>query len=177
MVSCNYIKWYSKSMTVKLLPIIQTAIEEHSITHDILPCDPEFADTEAFCEKYGFSLEQSANTIIIASRKVEPVKYAVCVVLATTRLDVNKKVCQLMGIKKASFADAQTTTRLTGQMIGGVTAIGIRDFPIFIDSAVMRQEKVVMGGGNRSSKLVVKPTELLKLPNVEVIDGLARPKE
>jgi prolyl-tRNA editing enzyme YbaK/EbsC (Cys-tRNA(Pro) deacylase) len=164
-------------MTVKPSPIIQTAVEEYAIAHNILPCDPEFADTAAFCEKYGFSLEQSANTIIIASRKVEPVKYAVCVVLATTRLDVNKKVCQLMGVKKASFADAETTVRLSGQMIGGVTAIGLHDFPIFIDSAVMAQEKVVMGGGNRSSKLVVNPAELSKLPNVEVIDGLARPKE
>jgi len=59
----------------------------------------------------------------------------------------------------------------------GVTAIGIADLPIYIDSAVMRQREVVLGGGNRSSKMLIDPQELLKLPHVEVIEGLARPKE
>ncbi len=34
-----------------------------------------------------------------------------------------------------------------------------------------------MGGGNRSSKLLLNPQELLKLPHVEVIEGLAKPKD
>lgn len=37
--------------------------------------------------------------------------------------------------------------------------------------------QVVMGGGNRSSKIVLSPAELLKLPGVEVVDGLATPRE
>jgi prolyl-tRNA editing enzyme YbaK/EbsC (Cys-tRNA(Pro) deacylase) len=49
--------------------------------------------------------------------------------------------------------------------------------PIYVDSAVMRQPNAVLGGGNRSSKIRLDPTELLKLPNVEVVEGLARPKE
>lgn len=152
-------------------------MKQYGIAAEVLACDPEFADTAAFCERYGFSEEQSANTIVVASRKVEPAKYAVCVVLATTRLDVNKQVCQLMGVKKASFADAELTKAETGMMIGGVTAIGIDSLPIYIDSAVMNQEKVIMGGGDRSSKLVLAPDELLKLPHCKVIEGLGRVKE
>lgn len=163
-------------MTDILLPAVRTAVAEHGITCETLPCDPNFADTAAFCEKYGFSPGQAANTILVASRKVEPVKYAACVVLATTQLDVNKKACQLLGVKRASFADGETTKELTGMMIGGVTAVGISGLPIYVDSAVMQQEKVLMGGGNRESKLVLNPNELLKLPNVEVVDGLAKPK-
>jgi hypothetical protein len=34
-----------------------------------------------------------------------------------------------------------------------------------------------MGGGNRISKLLLDPQELMKLPNVGVIDGLAKPRE
>lgn len=164
-------------MTARLLPEVQAAVEEYGITADVLACDPEFADTAAFCEEYGFSPGQAANTILVASRKVEPVKYAACVVLATTRLDVNKKACQLLGVKRASFADGETTKELTGMMIGGVTAVGISGLPIYVDSAVMQQEKVLMGGGNRESKLVLSPSELLKLPNVKVVDGLAKPIE
>lgn len=142
----------------------------------MLACDPSLADTAAFCEHYGFPLESAANTILVASKKVEPPKYAVCVVLGTTALDVNHTVRELLGVKRISFADADTTTALTGMLIGGVTAFGIDDLPTYIDAAVMHQSRVVMGGGNRSSKLVLDPAELLKLPAAAVIDGLAKPR-
>jgi prolyl-tRNA editing enzyme YbaK/EbsC (Cys-tRNA(Pro) deacylase) len=161
----------------KLLPRVEVALAEYGIAYTLLDCTPELADTAVFCEHYHVPLEQAANTILVASRKVEPTKYAVCVVLGTTRLDVNQKVCELLGVKRASFADAETTVQHTGMLIGGVTVIGISDLPNFVDSAVLLQPQVVMGGGNRSSKLLLDPHELLKLPNVEVIEGLARPKE
>ncbi len=147
------------------------------MAYTVLECLPELADTAAFCEYYHVALDQSANTILVASRKVEPTRYAICVVLATTRLDVNQKVCELLDVRKASFANAETTMQRTSMLIGGVTAIGVSDMPIYLDSAVMQPEQVVMGGGNRSSKILLDPQELLKLPNIEVIEGLARPKE
>ena len=161
----------------KLLPLVEDALTRYDITHTVLECLPELADTAAFCEHYHVALDQAANTILVASRKVEPTRYAVCVVLGTTRLDVNQKVCELLGVKKASFADAETTMQRTSMLIGGVTPFGIGDAPIYVDGAVMRQPEVVMGGGNRSSKLLLNPQELLKLPHVTVIDGLAKPRE
>ena len=161
----------------ELLPIVKDTLAQYRITHTVLECTPELADTAAFCAHYGFSLDQSANTILVASKKSEPVKYAVCVVLATTKLDVNKKVCELLNVKRVSFADAEATKEITGMLIGGVTAIGVHDTPIYIDSAVMRQPQVVMGGGNRSSKVLLHPQELTKLPGVTVVEGLAKPKE
>lgn len=158
---------------VILMPIVNETLIAHDIKHEVLACDPDMADTAAFCERYGFSIKQAANTILVASRKVEPVRYAVCVVLGSTRIDINKKVCQLMEVKRASFADAETTIRLTDMMIGGVTAIGIKGLPIYVDKAVMDQDKVVMGGGNRSSKIIIDPKELTKLPEVQIIEGLA----
>jgi len=91
-------------------------------------------------------------------------------------LDVNKKVSELLAVKRLSFADEETTVDLTGMVIGGVTAFGIGDLPIYVDRAVMEQTRVVMGGGNRSSKLLLNPSELTKLPNVVVVEGLAKPK-
>src|SRR5579885_1206345 len=149
-----------------LLPIVEEALARYGIAYTILECTPELADTAAFCAHYHVPLDQSANTILVAARKVEPPKYAVCVVLGTTRLEVNSKVCELLGVKRASFADAETTMQRTGMLIGGVTAPGVEDVPIYIDSAVMQQPEVVMGGGNRSSKMLLDPRELLKLPNV-----------
>jgi len=159
-----------------LHPAVATALAASGIAHEVLPCDPELADTAAFCEHYGVALEQAANTILVASKKVDPPRYAVCVVLGTTRLDVNKKVSELLGVKRLSFADAETTVALTGMMIGGVTAFGIEGLPVYVDSAVLAQPQVVMGGGNRSSKLLLDPRELTRLPTVEVVEGLALPR-
>ena len=155
---------------------VEKALEKYQLQYKAIECDPELADTAAFVEAYGFTLEQSANTIIVASKGDEP-KFACCVILGTTKLDVNKKVRELLQVKKLSFASAEQTIELTGMMIGGVVAIGVENMPIYIDSRVMDQPKVVMGGGNRSSKLVLNPQELTKLPNVEVIENLAKPKE
>jgi prolyl-tRNA editing enzyme YbaK/EbsC (Cys-tRNA(Pro) deacylase) len=159
-----------------LLPAVQKSLDDLGIKYTVLACDPELADTAVFCEHYNLPIDQAANTIIVMSRKVEPVKYAVCVVLGTHRLDVNKKVCQLMGVKKTSFADAETTIKLSGMLIGGVTVFGI-NMPIYIDAAVMERPEVVLGGGNRSSKLLLMPNELKKLPNAQVVEGLAAPKK
>jgi prolyl-tRNA editing enzyme YbaK/EbsC (Cys-tRNA(Pro) deacylase) len=161
----------------QLLPSVADTLAQYDMKYKVLECTPELADTAAFCEHYHFSLESAANTILVASRKVEPTQYAICVVLGTTRLDVNQKVCALLGVKRASFADGDTTIERTGMQIGGVTAVGITDVPCYVDSAVMQQPEVVMGGGNRSSKLLIDPHELLKLPNVAVVAGLAKPKE
>ncbi len=160
-----------------LHPQAEKALKTHGLSYEVFPCDPELADTAAFCEHYDFTLDQSANTILVAFKKVEPTKYAVCVVLGTTKLDVNKKVCQLLDVKRASFANSEETVQLTDMMIGGVTAIGIEDLPIFVDAAVIDQKQIVMGGGNRSTKLLLHPDELKKLPNVQIVEDLAKPKE
>jgi prolyl-tRNA editing enzyme YbaK/EbsC (Cys-tRNA(Pro) deacylase) len=158
-----------------LKPAVAESLAAHAIRHEVLACSPDLADTAEFCEHYGFTLNQAANTILVSSRKVEPPRYAVCVVLGTTRLDVNRRVRALLDVKRASFADAGTTTALTGMLMGGVTAAGIQGLPIYVDRAVMDSPRVVMGGGNRSSKIVLSPAELLKLPGVEVVEGLATP--
>jgi prolyl-tRNA editing enzyme YbaK/EbsC (Cys-tRNA(Pro) deacylase) len=159
-----------------LLGATQTALDQAGLTYKVMDCDPALADTAAFCEHYGFELEQSANAIVVVG-KADPLKFACCIVLATTKLDVNKAVCRQMGVKRASFAAAAQTAELTGMEIGGVTAFGLPpDMPVYVDAAVLGQTEVVMGGGNRSSKVLLDPGELRKLPRVQVIEGLAKAK-
>ncbi len=161
----------------KLLPAVENALTEHGMSYKTLACTDELADTAAFCGHYGVSLEQAANTILVTSKKVDPPKYPICVVLGPTSLDVNKAVRAKLGVKRASFADAAATAELTGMLIGGVTPMGTTDLPVYVDSAVLEQEQVVLGGGNRTSKVLLDPRELTKLPAVEVVDGLAKPRE
>ena len=142
--------------------------------HELFPCDPALADTGAFCAHYGFSLEDAANTIIVVGKGAEPV-YAACVVLATHRLDVNRAVKGRFG-RKASFASPDETRALTGHEIGGVTVFGLPPkLPVWIDSAVMSRERIVLGGGSRSWKVIAPATILLSIPDAEVVEGLASP--
>jgi prolyl-tRNA editing enzyme YbaK/EbsC (Cys-tRNA(Pro) deacylase) len=141
--------------------------------YELFACDPALADTAAFCAAYGFALEDSANTIVVIG-KSEPPVYAACVVLATHRLDVNRVVKQRLGTRKASFASQDETRLLTGMAIGGVTAFGLPDgLPLWVDAAVMGRERIVLGGGSRSWKVIAPPSILLTLPNVEVVESLA----
>lgn len=141
--------------------------------HELFACDPALADTAAFCAAYGFALEDSANTIVVIG-KADPPVFAACVVLATHRLDVNRVVRHRLGTRKASFASPDETRELTGMAIGGVTAFGLPPhLPLWVDAAVMRRERIVLGGGSRSWKVLAPPSILLTVPNVEVVEGLA----
>jgi prolyl-tRNA editing enzyme YbaK/EbsC (Cys-tRNA(Pro) deacylase) len=143
------------------------------VEHEIVPCDPELADTAAFCAAYGYSPDESANTIVVVG-KSDPPRYVACVVLATTRLDVNRSVRTRLGVKKASFADPEQTKAITGMLIGGVTALGLPDdLPIWVDARVVERPRIVLGGGSRSCKVVGPPSLLVAQPAVEVVPDLA----
>lgn len=152
---------------------VQQQLDRLDVPYEIFPCDPALADTANFCAAYGFKLEDSANTILVIGKSDPPV-YAACVVLSHTRLDVNKVVRQRLGTRKASFAPAEETRSITGMEIGGVTVFGLPpELPIWVDARVMGRERIVLGGGSRSTKVLAPPTILLKLPGAEVVDGLA----
>ena len=143
------------------------------VPYRLFPCDPALADTAQFCAAYGFALEDSANTIVVAG-KAEPRRYAACIVLAPHRLDVNRAVKARLGTRKASFAGADETRALTGMEIGGVTPFGLpAGLPVWVDAAVMERPEIVLGGGSRSWKVIAEPAILLALPDAEVVAGLA----
>ena len=155
------------------LPEIQAFLEQAGYPFEVWECDPELADTATFCEHYGVSLENSANAILVKSKTGEK-KYALCVLLSTHRLDTNHTVRKKIGARKVSFASADETRELTGMEIGGVTPLVLPNgLQVWIDEAVMQTEYIILGGGNRSSKLKVSPMVLTMQPEAEVVNGLA----
>ena len=149
-------------------------MEDSDHPFEVWDCDPSFADTAAFCEHYDVSPDHSANTILVKS-KSGPQKFAVCVVLATHRLDVNHTIRKKLGTRKASFASAEETKEITGMEIGGVTPLALPDnLPVWIDSEVIDREYVILGGGNRISKLKVYPQSFDQLFDFEIVSGLGK---
>ncbi len=156
-----------------LHPAVAEALDRYAVEVEVMPCDPDLADTAAFVEAYDVPLDQSANTILVASKGAEPT-YVACVLLATTSLDVNNVVRREMGVRKASFARADPVRQLTGMEIGGVTPFGLpADLSVLVDARVLRPAWIILGGGNRSSKLRVAPDVLRAIPTVRIVEGLA----
>ncbi|GIU93403.1 MAG: hypothetical protein KatS3mg011_2309 [Acidimicrobiia bacterium] len=151
-----------------LHPAVERALIELGVDFEVMDCDPALADTAEFCRAYGVDPADSANAILVSSRKPPGIR-AMCMALATTRLDVNHAVRQRLGVRKLSFASAEETLRITGMEIGGVTPFGLPpELGVLIDEAVMTRTRVVIGGGNRVSKVLLSPTQLLRIPGAEV---------
>lgn len=141
----------------------------------VAPIDADLADTAAFCDAYQVGLDMSANCVVIAGKREGETRYAACMILATTRADVNGAVRKLLNVRKASFAQMDEAVSLTGMEYGGITPIGLpADWPIYVDSAVNATSNVIIGSGVRHSKIALPGRLLARLPNASVIDGLAR---
>jgi prolyl-tRNA editing enzyme YbaK/EbsC (Cys-tRNA(Pro) deacylase) len=139
----------------------------------VAPIDPDLADTAAFCERYGVQLGESANCVVVAGKRGGEVTYAACMVLATTRLDVNGAVRARLGARKASFAPLDTAVELTSMEYGGITPIGVPGWPILIDARVAAAGMVVIGSGLRRSKIALDGQLLAQLPFAEIVTDLA----
>jgi prolyl-tRNA editing enzyme YbaK/EbsC (Cys-tRNA(Pro) deacylase) len=141
----------------------------------VAPIDPELADTAAFCEAYEVGLDVSANCVIVAGKRGGEVRYAACMVLATTRADVNGVVRKMLDVRKASFAPMDEAVALTGMEYGGITPIGLpAGWPILVDARVAGTPRVIIGSGVRHSKIELPGAALAWLPDARVVDDLAR---
>ena len=141
----------------------------------VAPIDPDLADTEAFCAAYDVDLAQSANCVVVAGKRGEQLRLAACLVLATTRADVNGVVRRRLDARKASFAPLEQAVEATGMEYGGITPLGLpADWPVLVDPAVAAAGQVVVGSGLRRSKLVLPGDALADLPGAEVLPGLGQ---
>ena len=138
--------------------------------------DPDLADTAAFCAAYGVAPGAAANCVVVVGKRGEVVRYAACVVLATTRADVNGAVRRYLDVRKASFGPREDVVAATAMEFGGITPVGLpADWPVLVDAAVLEQPLVVIGSGLRRSKLVLPGAALAELPGAQVLPGLGQP--
>ena len=161
-----------------LAPAVFSALRElgdAAAEVEVAPIDAGLADTAAFCDAYGVGLDISANCVVIAGRRGEETRYAACVVLATTRADVNGVVRRLLDARKASFAPMDDAVALTGMEYGGITPIGLpADWALYLDSRIPALPRAIVGSGIRASKIELPGSVLAALPNAQVVEGLAR---
>ncbi|GAB3498858.1 YbaK/EbsC family protein [Nocardiopsis coralliicola] len=159
-----------------LAPPVAAALEGGGIDASrvlLAEVDPALADTAACCDAYGVPPEASGNCVVVRGKRGGELRMAACVVLATTRADVNGAVRRRLGARKASFAPQQDTVAATGMEYGGITPVGLpAEWPVLVDPAVAAAPSVLIGAGTRAAKLIVPGALLAALPAAEVLDGL-----
>ena len=140
--------------------------------------DPTLSDTAAFCAHYGVQFAQAANCVVLEARRGEETWYVACVILATTKADINGLGRKILDVRKLSFAPMESAVTESKMEYGAITPVGLpHNWPILIDKAVIETPYVVIGSGIRKSKLIVSGTFLATVLNVVVVEGLGKLKE
>lgn len=137
----------------------------------VVAINPEVSDTAAFCETYNVPRGISTNCIIVEAKHADKTWYAACLILADNTIDVNGKVRKYLNARKVSFAPKDTTLALTQMEYGGITPLGLPEtWPILIDKNVCAKQQLIIGGGVRSSKILVETAVLTSLEHAVTID-------
>ena len=135
----------------------------------VFRCLDEHSDTAAFSARYGMSLADCANTLILKCSGPQGEFHAAALTLGSRRLDINGAVKERLGAKRLSLARREMATQITGMEFGGITVFGLpADMRILVDSAVLERSFVVVGAGVRQAKILLAPSALAHLPRVEV---------
>jgi prolyl-tRNA editing enzyme YbaK/EbsC (Cys-tRNA(Pro) deacylase) len=141
----------------------------------VVEVDPELSDTALTQEAYDLPLESLANCVVVAGRREGVERVAACMVLASTRADVNTVVRKRLDVRKATFLAREEAVERTGMEYGGINPIGLPDdWRVLVDVAVAAQPVLVIGSGVRRSKLLLPGELLTTLPPAGVVDGLGR---
>ena len=142
----------------------------------VVEIDAEQSDTARSQDAYGLPPDALANCVVVGGKREGQERLAACVVLFTTRADVNNAVRRRLDVRKASFLPMDRAVELTGMEYGGINPIGLPDgWPTLVDAGVVNQEVVLIGSGVRRSKLLLPGKLLAELPGAEVLDGLGIP--
>jgi prolyl-tRNA editing enzyme YbaK/EbsC (Cys-tRNA(Pro) deacylase) len=140
----------------------------------VVEIDPALSDTATTQQEFRLQPDMLANCVVVGGKREGNERFAACVVLATTRADINGVVKRYLDVRKASFLPMERAVTLTGMEYGGITPIGLpADWPVLVDTRVIETDVIVIGSGVRRSKILLPGRVLAQLPNVEVIDGLA----
>jgi prolyl-tRNA editing enzyme YbaK/EbsC (Cys-tRNA(Pro) deacylase) len=139
----------------------------------VVEIDPAVSDTAATQEAFGLDPDMLANCVVVGGKREGTERLAACVVLSTTRADVNGTVRRYLDVRKASFLPTERAVALTGMEYGGITPIGLPpDWPVLVDGRVTGCPAVIIGSGVRRSKILLPGQLFQQLPNVAILDGL-----
>ncbi|AWN19021.1 YbaK/EbsC family protein [Streptococcus sobrinus] len=146
-----------------------------SQTVKVARINPDFADGELLSKEYDIPYKMEVNCLVVEGSRGEDKKYAALLVPYGKRAKTNATVKRPLDASKIHFADLEVVLEMTGMEFGSITPLGLPDdWKILVDSSLLEQEKLVIGGGLVTSKLLLPAEVLVSLAQAEVIEGLAK---
>ena len=175
--------WHDGSLLAKpvfdaLKALIAGGLGESMIRGVTRNTDEE-SDTDLWCPRYGVPFEHTGNVVIVHTHQTRhaPPQFAAALVSADSRADLNGLVTHTLGVSKVSFAPVEAAQEATGMESGGMSPIGLPGgWPLLVDRRVLAVRTLYVGSGIRPSKLVIDGSLFATLSDVQVVDGLGRPR-
>ena len=149
---------------IEALTAAGVAFTVHEYEHD--PAARAFG--EETVEKLGIDPTQAFKTLMV---RLEPAgEFVVGCVPALAHLSM-KLIAKAAGAKSAAMADPAAAQRRTGYVVGGISPLGqTTSHRLFIDSACLDHETMIVSGGRRGLSVELSPLDLVELTDAEVTD-------
>ncbi len=137
--------------------------------------DPNLSDTAAFCAEYKVGMNQAANCVILEAKRADKTWFAACVILGSTRADVNGLARRTLDARKVSFAPMEKAVTESKMEYGAITPVGLPTiWSVLVDQAIADSTYVIIGSGIRKSKLAIPGSLFASLSNTQILNGLAK---
>lgn len=134
--------------------------------------DPNDLSAETVAVKVGLPPEQVFKTLVLRGDRNG---IAMAVVPGNSEVDA-KALARLTGDRKIDMVPLKDVQPLTGQIRGGVTAIGqTRGYPVFVDETVELFDVISVSAGVRGTQILLSPAEYLRAVD-GTIGAIARDK-
>lgn len=137
--------------------------------------DPTFADGNKLCEQYHIDKRIGFNCLIVECKRNDIVKYCALIVPIGYKYNMGSVVRKYTNSRVVSVAPLDYVLEKTGMEYGSITPIGLpKDWAILVDPLIKNQEQIIIGGGLVKSKISLPTKLFLKIPNVEIVEGIAK---
>lgn len=136
-------------------------LERQGITFDLIEyeVDPENLDAFHIARQLDQDINMIFKTLVLHGDKTG---HFVCVIQGNKEVDL-KKAAKISGNKKVAMIPMKELLPLTGYIRGGCTAIGMKkNFPVFLDSNALIQEKIYISAGRRGLQIKLSPSDYVK---------------
>jgi Cys-tRNA(Pro) deacylase len=120
---------------------------------------------ESAARQLNITADKIVKSIVFIDQDGKPL---LAIVSGDKRVD-EKKLAQASNSQQVRIAKAREVEKFTGYKIGELPPVG-HSLRTFIDSNVMKLDKVIGGGGSTHSLIEMSPNDIVKLTNAKVCD-------
>ena len=121
--------------------------------------DPDDLSAETVAAKVGLPAEQVFKTLVVRGDRNG---VAMAVIPGNSEVDA-KALAKLTGDRRVEMVSLKDVQPLTGQIRGGVTALGQnRGYPVFIDETAEICDVISISAGVRGTQILMSPADYIR---------------